>query len=372
MSQAVVVVGAGYAGVAAVKALERAQAGVDITWISADPHHEIKHEIHRIVRSPGLADGLAVPVEAIAGAGTEFRQGRMTAVHPDDRTVELAGGEQVEYDYLVLTVGARTAFYGIPGLEDHALLLERIDDALAIHECIRGIDAPQVVIGGAGLSGVQTAGEVATFAPRADVTVIEALDTVLPKTTPSLQRAVAGELASQGIETRTGAPIVEATESTVVLDGEEEIPYDVLVWTGGIAGRDVEHQDRLDEQRHRLAVDRTLRTNDERIFACGDAAVIEQPDGIAPPSAQAAWQAAPVAADNVLAAIRGETLSEWTFADKGTLVSIGDRAFGQDVIGVPVSTFDGVTAVTLKKLVAARWIKDVASYRRALSLWRSL
>ena len=372
MSHDVVVVGAGYAGVSAVKALEGTSADIDITWISADANHEVKHEIHRIVRTPSLAEGLAIPVRSIAGRRTSFQEGRVTAIHPENRTVELADGERVDFDYLLLTVGARTAFYGIPGLEDHSLLLERIEDARAIHEHIRSQESPRVVIGGAGLSGVQTAGEIKEYNPSASVTVVEALDTILPKVAPELQEAVAAELDNRSIETQTGVPIVEATDTSVILDGETSLAYDVLIWTGGIAGRDVSHQETLAEERHRLSVDRTLQSSDERIFACGDAAVIAQPDGIAPPSAQAAWQAAPVAARNLLATITGDPLTDWTYSDKGTLVSIGDAAFAHDIVGVPKATFGGIPAVTLKKLVAARWIKDAASYRHALSLWRSL
>lgn len=372
MSQDVVVVGAGYSGVSAITTLERESSDIDLTWISTDAYHEVKHEIHRVIRTPSLSDGLAIPIDEIIGAGTTFRQGRVVAIHPDERTIDLADDEQISYDYLLVTVGARTAFYGIPGLEEHALLLERIHDAKEIHNAINGTNAPSIVVGGGGLSGVQTAGEIIEMHPNADVTVIEAMDTILPRAPETLQSVVGDRLVARGVTIEAGSPIVEATASEVVLDGEATVPYDILIWTGGITGQDVSHDGELELQRKRMSVDRSLQTNDAHVFACGDAAVIPQSNGVAPASAQAAWQAGPVAARNLLSKIRGDPLDTFEYTDKGTLVSIGDEAFAHDIVGIPITTFGSVPAATLKKLVAARWIADASSYRRALSLWSSL
>lgn len=372
MAHDVVVLGAGYSGVSAITTLQGSADDIDLTWVSADAHHEVKHEIHRIIRSPGLANGLAIPIEEITDDSTTFHQGRVVGTHPEERTIETASGAHIDYDYLIVTVGATTAFYGIPGLEEHALLLERIEDAETIHRAIQSESSPSVVVGGGGLSGIQTAGEIIEMDTASDVTVIEAMDTVLPRAPDALQDVVGDRLVRRGIDVRTGSPIVEATESEVILDGEETVPYDILIWTGGITGQDVSHDGQLELERKRMAVDETLQTNDPRVFACGDAAVIPQADGVAPASAQAAWQAGPLAARNLLAEIRGEPLESFSYVDKGTLVSVGDEAFAHDVVGIPVTTFGSIPAATLKKIVAARWIGDVGSYRRALSLWSSL
>lgn len=372
MSHDVVVIGAGYAGVSAVEAFERASLDIDLTIISDEAHHEVKHEIHRIIRSPDLADDLAIPVETIVGPRTAFRQAHVTGIDPESQEVRLDDGGPVEYDYLLVTVGAQTAFYGIPGLEEHAVLLERVDDAVQIHEAITSLASPRVVVGGAGLSGIQAAGEIHEMDANADLTIVEALDDVMPRAPAALQRAVGTAIEERGIRVQTGASIVEATESAVQFEEEDPIPYDVLIWTGGLTGREIEIADGVERERNRFATDRQLRTSDERIFACGDAAAIEQPDGYAPASAQAAWQAAPVAARNVLADIQNRPLAEWTYNDRGTLVSVGEEAFAHDVSGVPISTFGSIPAKLLKKIVAARWIADAGSYRRAIGLWPAL
>lgn len=378
MSPEVLVVGAGYAGTGVVTALDDRFPAVDVTWVSAEPCHEVKHEVHRVIRKPRLATELRIPIDDIQADRTRFHTGTVVGVDPDAREVTLVEGDALDYDYLVLTPGAQTAFYGIPGLREHAYRLRSVDNALAINEAITNREdgeTVRVVVGGGGLSGVQTAGEIAALGRdtglAVDITVVEALETILPSEPAALRSAVAARLAEREVSIRADAPIVEATADDVQLDGGDQLAYDVLVWTGGISGGDVtgSHLERL---HHRIETDARFRTNDPRIFAVGDAAAIAQPDEVAPSTAQAAWQAAPVAAANVVAAARGEELHEWRYRDKGTLVSIGEAAVAHGVAGIPVKTFGSIPASTLKKAVAARWIGGITSWRRVVGLWSDL
>jgi NADH dehydrogenase len=164
----------------------------------------------------------------------------------------------------------------------------------------------------------------------------------------------------------TGEFIGEVDEETVYIGEETELDYDVLLWTGGITGQEPASKCEVeqDERSHRIESSSTFRTSDERVFALGDAALVEQEqdDAVAPPTAQAAWQAAEVAGENVARAIRGQPMREWTHEDKGTLISVGDEAVAHDVVGFRnvMETFGGPVAEALKKGVAARWIKTVA------------
>jgi NADH dehydrogenase len=148
--------------------------------------------------------------------------------------------------------------------------------------------------------------------------------------------------------------------------------YDVLVWTGGITGRDAVRDCALDkdDRNHRIHADCAFETTDDRVFAIGDCALIDQPgENPAPPTAEAAWEAADVAAENLARRIRGQPLTEWTYKSKGTAVSIGEQAVAHDVMYFPIETFGGLPAKTLKKGIAARWIFSVAGLRRAVSAW---
>jgi NADH dehydrogenase len=389
MSTQVVVLGAGYAGAGAVKRLERElDDDAELTWVSEHDYHLVLHESHRCISDPTVQSKISVPVEDIATRSTNFVQGRVAGIDVDERTVSLEEGTEVAYDYLLIALGSTTAFYGIEGLREHAHTLKGLDDALAIHEDVLSVTeraspaAPaQAVVGGAGLSGIQVAGELAELRDERDlpleITLVEGLDEVFPGSDPELQDALRRRLDDRDIEVLTGEFVSRVGEDVVYVGGGEDsepatLPYDVFVWTGGITGQPELADAGVDKdpRSNRIYATSTFRTSDERVFAIGDTALVEQGhDEIAPPTAQAAWQAAKVAGDNVVRALSGEPLKTWSHEDMGTVVSIGEDAVAHDVKGVPVETFGGVPARLLKKGIAARWLADVSSVRRAIRAW---
>ena len=384
MTDKVVVLGAGYAGAGAIKSLEDELNGdAEITWVSETDYHLVLHESHRCIRDPSVQDKVAIPVHEIKAPTTEFVQATVTGIDTDDRTVALDGSEDIEYDYLLVGLGSQTAFFGIDGLEEYAHTLKSLDDALGIHDAIQTAaregsqsDPAQVVVGGAGLSGIQTCGEIAEFRDNhrapIDIHLVEGLDEIFPGNDPELQGALRARLEARDVNIMCGDFIGEVDEETVYIGDDEELDYDVLVWTGGITGRDCVRDVDLekDDRNHRINSEGDFQTTDERVFAIGDCALIEQPgDQPAPPTAQAAWTAAEVAGENLARAVRGQPLTTWTYKDKGTAISIGEEAVAHDVMGMPIDTFGGIPAKVLKKGIAVRWINDVAGLGRAVKAW---
>jgi NADH dehydrogenase len=387
MTEKVVVLGSGYAGAGAVQSLEASLGPeADLTWVSDVDYHLVLHESHRCIRDPTVREKITIPVTEIRSDSTTFRQGEVVGIDTDDREVELAGGGTVPYDYLLVALGSRTAFFGIEGLEEHAHTLKSLDDALAIHDAVSEAaaaashgDPAQVVIGGAGLSGIQTAGEVAEFRDDhnadIDIHLVEGLERILPGSDPQLQGALRKRLEAADVDIRTGEFIGKVDEDRVYVGDDDELAYDVLVWAGGITGREAVRDANVDkdDRSHRIYAERTFETTDERVFAMGDSALIDQPgEEPAPPTAQAAWQAAEVAGTNLARRVNGQPLTEWTHKDKGTVVSIGEKAVAHDVLYVPLSTFGGTPAEILKKGIAARWIADIAGVRRAIDAWSDM
>jgi NADH dehydrogenase len=389
MTSEFVVLGAGYAGAGAVKRFEElADESASLTWISDEDYHLVLHEAHRVIRDPDVASKISIPVDEIKSPETTFRRGHVTGVDVEERTVTLRDGEPVDYDYLLLALGSRTAFYGIDGLQEYAHTLKSLDDARALHEDVTAAaadatrsDPARVVVGGAGLSGIQSAGEVAAYRDEhrasVDVTLVEGLDEVFPGNDPELQGALRKRLEEAGVDVMCGEFVSRVDADTIYVGGGEdteptELDYDVFLWTGGITGQDELTSAAVDkdDRSNRVYADRDFRTSDERVFAIGDTALVEQgPEEFAPPTAQAAWQAAEVAGENLLRAANGESLRSWTHDDKGTLVSVGDEAVAHGIDVLPVGTFGGFGAELLKKVVAARWIADVSSLGRAIDAW---
>ncbi|PSP79965.1 NADH dehydrogenase FAD-containing subunit [Halobacteriales archaeon QS_4_69_225] len=380
MTDDVVVLGSGYAGTGAIKQLESELDGeADITWVSDVDHHLVLHESHRCIRDPSIREKITFDVAEIKSPSTRFVQGRVEAVDCDDRSVTLADGSTITYDYLLVGIGSRTAFFGIDGLEEHSLTLKSLEDVLEIHDAVAEAareasreDPAQIVVGGAGLSGIQSAGEIAEYrdehrAPL-EIHLVEGLDEVFPNNDATVQRKLRTLLEERDVRIHTGEFIGEVDDETVYIGDETELDHDVLLWTGGITGREAAATAALDchDRDDRIESGRDFRTSDGRVFAIGDAAFIDQSgDRPAPPTAQAAWQAAEVAGENIARAIRGQPLTEWTYDDKGTLISVGEKAVAHNVKGLPVDTFGGPAAKALKKTVAARWIRTVNGFADA-------
>ncbi|WP_049970889.1 NAD(P)/FAD-dependent oxidoreductase [Haladaptatus cibarius] len=387
MTAKVVVLGAGYAGAGAIQQLEAELDDVDITWVSDTDYHLVLHESHRVIRDPRVKDKITLPIHEIKSPSTRFVQDTVEAIDTDERTVELEDGNDLDYDYLLVALGSDTAFYGIPGMAENALTLKGLDDALEIHDQVKEAaktasrnDPAKVVIGGAGLSGIQSAGEVAEYRDKhrapIDIYLVEAMDEIMPGQDPELQGTVKKHLLEKDINILTDDPITEATEEEIQFDEGEPLDYDVFVWTGGVTGRKALDDCNLDNQHNRVTAEANFQTSDDRVFAIGDSAIIDQGENPAPPTAQAAWQAAEVVGENIAREIRGQPLKTWTFDDKGTVISIGDDAVAHSVkaggMDVPISTFSSAPAEILKKVIAARWIADITSWNRAFKAWDSL
>ncbi|QRV17694.1 NAD(P)/FAD-dependent oxidoreductase (plasmid) [Haloterrigena salifodinae] len=389
MTENVVVLGAGYAGAGAIATLQsRLETDARLTWIADVDYHLVLHEAHRVVRDPDVRSDVTFSVDRIANPSTQFIRDEVTGLDTDERVVELADSQGVEYDYVIVGLGSQTAYYGIPGLEEHSLTLKSLDDALEIHDTVEDAsleatreEPAQIVIGGAGLSGIQTAGEIAEFRDNhrapIDIHLVEALEEIFPGNDPEIQQALRDLLEEAGVQIHTDDPITEATEDHIEFDEGEPLDHDILVWTGGITGRDAFDDADLEDEHNRVTTGANFRTTDERVFAIGDSAIINQGDQPAPPTAQAAWQAAEVVGENVARAIENRPLKTWEYEDKGTVVSVGEEAVAHEVtpafgVSLPVDTFGGVPAQTLKKLIAARWIADITSWNEARKSWSSL
>ena len=367
----VAVLGAGYAGVAAVRELETALPDdVDLTLVDERETHLVQHLIHRAVRKPDLADRLTIPLSELIDRATH-RQARVTGIDPDAGEVDLDDGS-LSYDVGVVCLGARTAFYGLPGIEEHATPLKRLSHAGQIRQEFDGVPpGGRVVVGGAGLSGVQVAGELAALGRDRNepphLVLLEQEDRVAPAFPASFAAAVADELESRGVTIRTGATATGADGDAVELETGERVGYDQLVWTGGITGGGAMTGERP-----------TVRANlrhGERTFAAGDAARVIDADGQAvPASAQTAVRQADVAATNAARVVEHQwdgtgfepRLERYRFESLGWVVSVGDGT----VARVGGSELRGSTARAVKTTVAAGYLGQLGDVESAAAFVR--
>jgi len=363
----VAVLGAGYAGATCARLLDEAE-GVDVTWISQDDRHVLVHEAHRAIRDPSLEGVLSVPVEEIATS--RFVEATVEGVDFNEKRVETTEGD-VGYDVVVVAIGQRTADYGINGVRKHGLTLKSIGDAVRIRSSAKDIirqSGGDAVVGGAGLTGVQVAGELVEFLDsypgshlgRNDytVTLVEAADEVLPNEDDDLRAAVKKQLRRKGVGARTGNSVSGVDSDAVHLSSGEELSYDTFVWAGGLAPHDVDTDGAPEGERDAISVDNFLRVEGyEDAFAVGDAAhVVDRAGEEAPPTAWGARQQAKLVAENVRRKADGRALREYRLRDPGTLVSVGDSVAGK----VAGNVVTGRTARTLKRGAVVRHLSETA------------
>ncbi|MFB6255548.1 MAG: NAD(P)/FAD-dependent oxidoreductase [Haloplanus sp.] len=368
----VAVLGAGYAGLTLARRLESTlPATADLVVVDESSDHLVQHELHRVIRRPSVEDAITVPLSEALDRAT-VRTARVEELDRDARRINLSDGT-LDYDYAAVCLGAETAFYDLPGVDEHGIPLKRLDHAHRVREAVLdACDADgRVVVGGAGLSGVQVAGEVAALAAERgadlDVTLLERLDSVAPAFPEAFQSAVRDALESAGVAVRTNARVTGATAHTVELD-DRTVPYDAFVWTGGIRGPDA-----LGSDRPIVRGDCKL---DDRTFAVGDAARVVDADGEAvPASAAAAIREAQTVATNVDRLVRWELeggtadefppkLDPFRFDAPGWIASVGDDA----VATVGPKVFTGATARTMKATVGAGHLSSIGAVGRAVDL----
>ncbi|WP_135304467.1 NAD(P)/FAD-dependent oxidoreductase [Haloarcula amylovorans] len=373
----VAVLGAGYAGLTLARKLERSLPDeADLVVVDEQHDHLVQHELHRVVRRPSLADDITVELDEVLDCAV--RQASVTDLDADDGEATLAptdGDEEtLSYDVGAVCLGAETAFYDLPGVREHGTPLKRLDHAREIRTNFLALgDDDRVVVGGAGLSGVQVAGELAALADEegidAEVLLLEQLDAVAPSFPESFQEAVHESLVDAGVTVRTGTGVAAATDGAMMLDSDEKLPYDQFVWTGGIQGPGA-----LDDERPVVRADLRLG---ESTFAVGDAARVVDSNGEAvPASASAAIREANVAAENVEALVEHRLdhddgafeprLTQYRFEVPGWLVSVGNDAVAK--VGPTILT--GRTALALKTTVGAGYLGSVGARKNASDLVR--
>jgi NADH dehydrogenase len=349
----VVIVGGGFAGLRAARALRRSP--VDVTLLDRRNHHVFQPLLYQVATAGLSAPEIAAPLRSILWrqSNVVVLMAEVVSVDVSRRVVTLADGE-VPYDYLILAAGATHSYFGHDAWARDAPGLKSIEDALEIRRRLfvafekaeRETDASArrswltfLIVGG-GPTGVELAGTVAEIArhtlarqfryidpSKARVVLLEGTDRVLPPYPPGLSQKAREQLEGLGVEVRTGALVTGVDEGGVWLGGERLAARTVL-WAAGVAASPVGRS-------LGAAVDRAGRVKVERdltlpgrpeVFVAGDLAAVEQDGRPVPGVAPAAMQMGRHAARNIRRSLEGRPLLPFRYVDKGSLATIGRRA----------------------------------------------
>ena len=356
----VVVLGAGFAGLRAVRRL--GANGVDTLWVDARNYHCFLPLLYQVATAGLEPQDIAYPARSILRRmpAVEFRLARVVAGDPAARVLQVADGESIHYDYLIVAIGGAAADFGIPGAREFTFRLYDLEDARALRNHIlrvleRAVVATDpaeraalgtfVIVGG-GATGVEMAGALAEFrnhvVPRdyraldpaaMRIIVVEAGPELLPPFPPELRARARRDLEDFGVEIRTGTKVERVSASEAFLVGGERIPTPTVIWAAGIrAGAAAANLGLPTGRSGRLQVEPTLRVpGHPYVFVAGDVALVDGAEHL-PQVAQVAIQQGEHAADNVLRALRGVPLVPFVYRDKGSMATIG-RSRAVAVIG---------------------------------------
>ncbi|HXB19727.1 MAG TPA: NAD(P)/FAD-dependent oxidoreductase [Candidatus Solibacter sp.] len=347
----VVIVGGGFAGINAAKAL--ANAPVKITLIDRKNHHTFQPLLYQVALAALSPAEIASPIRTVLkrARNVEVLLGEVTGFDMENRLVK-ADDLDLTYDYLIVAAGATHAYFGHPEWERIAPGLKTLEDAIEIRRRVllafeiaerdsiarkKRRELNFVVIG-AGPTGVELAGAIADISRRymehdfraidprqARIILLEGSPRVLPTFPEDLSASAEKQLTDLGVEVRTQT-MVTNVEPGIVWVGTEKVPASVILWGAGVAasplgkmlGAEIDRAGRV-----LTAPDLSIPGHPE-VFVVGDLAASQSKDGkLVPGVAPAAIQMGKFAARQVWRSVEGQPREEFAYLDKGTLATIG-------------------------------------------------
>ena len=346
----IVVIGGGYAGTLAANHL-RLRPDVDVTLVNPRPVFVERIRLHQLAAGSGSA---VVDYGTLLGKGIRLIVDNAERINAADCQVELTSGDVLDYDYLIYAVGSTGMLpAAVPGAAEFAYPVAEFEHAERLRDALDELhpDAPVTVIG-AGLTGIETASELAEQGRRVSLVCGGLLGPSLSRTG---RRSVGKWLRRLGVDVLETATVREVHSDAVVLDDGAILPSAVTVWTAGFGVPDLASRSGLrTDALGRLLTDETLTSvDDARIVAAGDAAA---PSGRPlRMSCQAAIPLGAQAANTVLSRIAGTAPAAVNQAFVGQCISVG-RSYGTIQLARPDDTpinlaIGGRVAASIKEAI---------------------
>jgi NADH dehydrogenase len=347
----VVIVGAGFGGLAAARALTRAP--VRVTVVDRSNHHLFQPLLYQVAMAALSPAEIAVPIRAVFrhDENVSVLMAEVTSFDLDHGRLGLADGTTLAWDYLIVAAGAETNYYGHPEWSLHAQGLKSIEDAIEIRrrvlvaleraeaardEALRRQLLTFVVIGG-GPTGLELAGAIAELArPIAEsdfrhidpswikVVLVEAGERLLATFDPTSSAKAKEQLVALGVEVREDVRVT-GVDARGVWIGDELIPTSSILWTAGVRASGLAERlgAPLDRGGRVVVRDDCTLPDRPRVFAVGDIARFDTPAGPLPGVSPVAMQQGRYVARMIERDARGEPREPFHYVDKGSMATIG-------------------------------------------------
>ena len=375
MAKRILILGGGFGGMYAALHLEKALAhapDVDITIVNRDNFFLFTPMLHEIAASDLDLTHIVNPVRKLLRK-VDFFAGDVEAIDLDKKLVTVSHGfdhhhHDMPYDYLVIALGSITNYFGLPGLEQRAVTVKSLGDAIHLRnriiqhleeadtECAAKDREPLLtfVVAGGGFAGVETMASIHDFVHEAlphyrnlreemvRTVIVHPGPVILPELGEKLGRYAQEKLGERGVEIRCNTKVTGVDDRTVMLSDGTTIISKLLIWTAGTSPNPILGMLPCQKERGRIAVNEYLEMADyPGVWALGDCALV--PDlttgKYCPPTAQHALREGTVCGKNIVSALRGGTKTAFKFKTLGLLASIGRRAGVAQMFGINFSGF---------------------------------
>jgi len=179
----------------------------------------------------------------LKGLPVDFMKGEVAEIDLMNGDVHLKTGGEIKAEFAIIALGSEVNYFGIPGMAEHATPLKTFADAERIRAALQGLLAqnktPRVVIGGAGPNGIELAGQIKHLHPQCDITIVEAMPEILPGFAPRMVKLARKRLTRLGIKIAVNSKIASVETNAIKLGEGADVPFDLMVWTGGVKAPDL-------------------------------------------------------------------------------------------------------------------------------------
>ena len=341
----VVILGAGFGGLTAAKALYR---DADVTVVDRHNFQTFLPLLYQVATAGLAADHVAHPVRGeLRKTGIKFRMGSPISVDHKNNSVKLDSSEVLEFDNLIVALGSATADFGVKGVTEHALGMKSVHEAIGIRaEVLRRFEdlcrfedntrLSLSVVGGCP-TGVEMAGALAELvrgplkndeanaAAHIDVYLLEAGPRILPMFTEKLSARAVKDLEDLGVKVLLNTVVQEVKPRQILIKGADPIPSEVTIWAAGVKGEPTGGLLNLPLDGTRISVEENLRVSHyPNVWAIGDISGAKDAYGrFLPMVAPVALQQGSWVAKQILRASQGKEPQPFKYFDKGSMATIG-------------------------------------------------
>ncbi len=372
----IVILGGGFGGVYTALHLEKTLArdpNVEVTLVNKENFFLFTPMLHEVAASDLDVTHIVNPIRKLLKR-VRFFDGDVESIDLQRKRVIVSHGleaqghdHELEYDHLVLALGAITNFFNLPGLQERALTMKSLGDAIHLRnrlienleeadfECAVGMrdHLLTVVVAGGGFAGVETIAGVNDFLREAiefyphlkemhiRTVLVHPGAVILPELGEQLGRYTQKKLAQRKVDIRVNTRVKGISDRGVELSDGSMIKANVLVWTAGTSLNPLLEELPCKKEKGRVVVNAFMEAPDwPGVWALGDCAVVPDPDGKPyPPTAQHAIRQGKILAQNIIATVRGGKKETFVFKTIGQLAAIGRRTGVARIFGFNFSGF---------------------------------